>query len=71
MGGLEEAYPGKVTARTVDATTTEGRAAVKEFGWKSHGLAIRATSGEALWNQPDHKVRIDDVRDALTRTLAP
>lgn len=71
MGGLEQAYPGKVTARTVDATTPEGRAAAKEFGWKSHGLAIRATGGEALWSQPDHKVRIEDVREALSRTLAP
>lgn len=71
MGGLEEKYPGKVTARTVDATTPEGRAAAKEFGWKSHGLAIRATDGEALWSQPDHKVRIEDVREALSRALTP
>ena len=71
MGGLEQAYPGTVTARTVDATTPEGRAAAKEFGWKTHGLAIRATGGEALWSQPDHKVRIEDVREALSRTLAP
>jgi hypothetical protein len=70
VSGLEEAYPGRVTARNVDATTPEGHEAAKQFGFKSHGLVVRSKEGKALWTQADHTVRVEDVRKALDRILA-
>jgi hypothetical protein len=65
VSGLEKEFPGKVKALNVDATTPEAVAAVKELGFRNHGLVIRDASGKAVWKQPDHQVNIDDVRAAL------
>ena len=71
MSGLEQAFPGKVTARNVDVTTPEARAEIRGMGFKSHGLVIRTTDGKTLWKQPDHTVDMTDVNDALHRILDP
>lgn len=70
VSGLEREFPGKVTARNVDASSPEGVAAAKELGFKNHGLVIRDASGKALWKQPDHSVNMDDVRKELTELTA-
>ena len=69
VSGLEQAYPGKVTARNVDVTTPGARAELDKLGFKSHGLVIRSTSGETLWKQPDHTVSIIAVNEALHQIL--
>lgn len=67
VSGLEQEFPGKVTAENVDATKPESAAAVKELGFQSHGLVIRSADGKVLWKQPDHTVKIEDARAELKR----
>ena len=43
--------------------------AIKELGFKNHGLVIRAQNGKVLWKEPDHQVKIEDVRAALRKRL--
>ena len=65
VSGLEQEFPGKVTAHNVDATTPQSRVAIRGLGFKSHGIVIRSPNGKVLWKQPDHQVNMDDVRKAL------
>jgi len=67
--GLEQEFPGKVTAQNIDATEPGARAAIKDVGFISHGLVVRSAEGAVLWKQADHTVRIDEVRDAVGRIL--
>jgi hypothetical protein len=69
VSGLEQTYPGKVTARNVDVTTPGARVEIDKLGFKSHGLVIRSTDGETLWKQADHTVSIIDVNEALQQIL--
>jgi len=64
-----EEFPGKVEAENVDATTPEAAKAIKELGFKNHGLVIRAQNGRVLWKQADHQVKIEEVRTALRKRL--
>lgn len=70
VSGLENEFPGKVKARNVDSTTEEGVKAVQELGFQNHGLVIRDRAGKVLFKQPDHTVKIDDVRQALRQILS-
>lgn len=70
MSGLEQEYKGKVEGENVDATTPENRKIVKELGFDNHGLVIRSADGKVLWKQPDHEVKVEDVRKELDRLLA-
>jgi hypothetical protein len=70
VSGLAQEFPGKVTGENVDARSPEGAAAVKELGFQSHGLVIRSADGKVLWKQPDHTVRVDDVREELRRLMS-
>jgi hypothetical protein len=65
VSGLEEEFPGQVKTYNVDATTPESTQIVGDLGFTNHGLVIRSAGGEALWSQPDHQVKIDDVKAAL------
>ncbi|HEY3174835.1 MAG TPA: hypothetical protein VGK94_03645 [Candidatus Polarisedimenticolia bacterium] len=65
MSGLDKEFPGKARGLNVDCTTPEAVAAIKELGFRSHGIVIRDGAGKALWKQPDHQVNMDDVRKAL------
>jgi hypothetical protein len=69
VSGLEQEFPGKVKAQNLDATTLENKAIVKELGFNSHGLVIRSGDGRTLWKQPDHDVKINDVRQAIKDLL--
>ena len=70
MSGLEQEYRGKVEGENVDATTPENRKIVKELGFDNHGLVIRSADGKVLWKQPDHEVKVEDVRKELDTLLA-
>jgi hypothetical protein len=69
VSGLEQEFPGQVKAQNVDASAPESEKAIKSLGFKSHGLVIRATNGKVLWKQPDHEVKIEDVREAVSALL--
>ena len=69
MSGLEQEFLGKVKAQNLDATTPENKTIVKELGFKSHGLVIRSSDGKTLWKQPDHDVKMDEVRQAIRDLL--
>jgi hypothetical protein len=66
VSGLDKEFPG-VRGKNEDATTPEGRAAIQKLGFHSHGVVIRTAAGKVLWKQPDHTVRIEDVRAELAR----
>jgi len=70
VSGLEQEFPGKVKAENVDASTEESRKAVKELGFKNHGLVVRDAKGKVLHLQPDHSVDIDAARKAIQEILA-
>jgi hypothetical protein len=70
VSGLEQEFPGKVKAENLDATTEESKKAVKDLGFKNHGLVIRDGQGKVLHKQPDHSVDIDAARKAIQEILA-
>ncbi|HET6373023.1 MAG TPA: hypothetical protein VFG76_06935 [Candidatus Polarisedimenticolia bacterium] len=69
VSGLGDEFPGKVQGRNVDATSEEGVKAVAEMGFRSHGIVIRDSKGAVLFKQPDHNVKLDDVRSELKKLL--
>ena len=69
VSGLEQEFPGKVTAHNVDATTPAAREAIRDLGFTSHGIVIRSTGGKVLWKQPDHTVQMESVKKALHEIL--
>lgn len=69
MSGLEQDFPGKVTAHNIDITTPGARDGFKGLGFRSHGLVVRSMDGRVLLTQPDHTVNIEAVKEALRRML--
>ncbi|MDQ6891733.1 MAG: hypothetical protein M3167_03525 [Acidobacteriota bacterium] len=69
MSGLEQEYKGSVRAQNLDATTAENKKIVKDLGFENHGLVIRSPEGKVLWKEPDHEVKIEDVRRELGRLV--
>ncbi len=69
MSGLEQEFEGRVVAENVDAMTPETEQICKDLGFQNHGLVVRNGDGEVLWSQPDHKVVIDDARQAIKGLL--
>ena len=69
MSGLAQEFPGRVVGKNEDATTDQNKKIVKSLGFETHGLVIRGAKGEVLWKQPDHDVKIDDVRAELKELL--
>ncbi len=69
MSGLENEYKGRVRGQNLDATTPENRKIVQSLGFENHGLAIRSADGKVLWKEPDHEVKIEDVRKELDKLL--
>jgi hypothetical protein len=70
VSGLEREYKGRARGENVDATTEENRKLVRSLGFQTHGIVIRSTGGKVLWKQPDHEVKVDDVRRELDRLLS-
>jgi hypothetical protein len=71
VSGLEKEFPGRVKARNIDATTPDSKKAVKELGFKNHGLVVHSADGKVLHKQPDHSVDIDEARKAIAALLEP
>ena len=69
MSGLEQEYKGAVRGQNLDATAPENKKVVKELGFENHGLVIRSAEGKVLWKEPDHEVKIEDVRRELDRLV--
>jgi len=69
VSGLEKEFPGKVVARNVDATTPESKKEIEKLGFETHGLVIRSAKKDVLFKQPDHKVKMDEVRKELASLL--
>jgi hypothetical protein len=69
VSGLEEAFPGRVKAQNLDATTPEAKAVIAEMGFNNHGIVVRSPEGEVLFKQPDHDVNMDDVRQAVEQAV--
>ena len=70
MSGLEQEYKGRVRGQNLDATTDENKKIVHALGFENHGLVIRSADGKVLWKQPDHDVKMEDVRKQLDQLLA-
>ncbi len=70
MSGLESEYKGRVRSQNLDATTPENKKIVQSLGFENHGLVIRSADGKVLWKQPDHQVKMEDVRRELDRLLS-
>ena len=70
MSGLESEYKGGVRGQNLDATTAENKKIVRSLGFENHGLVIRSAHGKVLWKQPDHEVKMEDVRRELERLLS-
>jgi hypothetical protein len=69
VSGLEQEFLGKIKAENIDATTPENKKRIKELGFQTHGLVIRSATGEVLWKQADHQVKIEDVRKEIAELL--
>jgi hypothetical protein len=70
VSGLEQEYKGGVRGQNLDATTAENKKIVQSLGFENHGLVIRSADSKILWKQPDHQVKIEDVRRELDRLLS-
>jgi hypothetical protein len=70
VSGLDQEYKGKVHGQNLDATTPENMKVVKSLGFENHGVVIRSADGKVLWKQPDHTVKMEDVRKELDRLVA-
>jgi len=70
VSGLESEYKGRVRGQNLDATAPENKKIVQSLGFENHGLVIRSADGKVLWKQPDHEVKIEDVRRELDILLA-
>jgi hypothetical protein len=66
---LDQEYKGRVHGQNLDATTEENKKIVRELGFENHGLVIRSADGKVLWKEPDHQVKMDDVRKELDELL--
>ena len=69
VSGLEQKFPGKVTARNIDASDPERLEEIRFLGFSTHGLVIRSKDGTMLFKQPDHRVDISVVERALNQIL--
>ncbi len=69
MSGLEKEFEGRVKGYNVDASTPEAKKAIQSLGFENHGAVIRSSDGKVLWKEPDHEVRMDDIRKALRDLL--
>jgi len=43
--------------------------AIRDLGFKSHGIVIRSADGKALWKQADHTVQMESVKKAIHEIL--
>lgn len=68
MSGLSNELHGRVSVRTVPHLAPEAKAAVKRFGWASHGLVI-TRGGRVIYSASDHRANAYDAHVALRDAL--
>ena len=68
MSGLPSEFGPRVTVRTVEHLAPGAQDEIRVLGFESHGLVIRR-GDRVVFQEADHRVRIDDVRAALRREL--
>lgn len=71
MSDLEKEFPAVVKVENLNARDPESQKVIKAAGFENHGLIIRDAKNEIVWKQADHTVKIDDVRAAIRKLLAP
>jgi len=71
VSGLEKEFPGQVFFFKLYATHQESKKAIKQLGFKNHGLVVRSADGKVLHKQADHTVDMDEVRKAIGEILHP
>lgn len=69
VSGLEQKFPGKVTARNIDASDPERLEEIQSLGFRTHGLVVRSKDGTMLFKQSDHSVDMSAVEGALRQIL--
>ena len=70
VSGLEQQFPGKVTARNIDASDPDRQEEIQQLGFRTHGLVIRsAKDGTMLFKQTDHTVDMTAVQGAIRQIL--
>lgn len=69
VSGLEQQFPGKVSARNVDASDPERTEEIQRLGFATHGLVIRSKDGATLFKQADHTVDMTVVQAAIRQIL--
>ena len=70
VSGFETEFEGRVEGQNLDATTPEAAQVVKNLGFDNHGLVVYSPSGDVLFKQKDHSVKIDEVRVKLSELIA-
>ena len=68
MSGLPSEFGPRVTVRTVEHLAPGAPEQIRALGFESHGLVIRR-GDRVVFTEADHRVRIEDVRAALSREL--
>jgi argonaute-like protein implicated in RNA metabolism and viral defense len=71
VSDLEKEFPGDVKAVNLNAREEESQKVIKEQGFQTHGLIIRAANDEIVWKQTDHTVKMDAVRAEIRKLLKP
>lgn len=71
VSGFESEFGGRVGVRTVDVDTKEGKAALKRYDFRTHGLVMFDPVGRLLYKRADHAVAPVDVHDLLFGLLNP
>ena len=70
VSGLSQEFSLQVVGRNVDAGLPDSIKDVESLGFNNHGLVVRSADGAVLFKQPDHDVKMDEVRAAIKRLLA-
>ena len=69
VSDLEKEFPGDVKAVNLNARDEESQKVIKGQGFQTHGLIIRNAKDEVVWKQPDHKVKMKQVRAEIRKLL--
>ena len=70
VSGFGNEFGEGIVAQNVDATKPENAKICQDLGFANHGLVIRSGTGEVLFKQADHEVKVDEVKKAIAELLA-
>jgi hypothetical protein len=69
VNGLEEEYQGALACVILDATTPEGEAQIKAYGFGSHGMVIFDASGNVQKKLDGHYLSEATIREAVQEVM--